>query len=346
MVLSYYLLKYPYTVIYNLLKLLKINEHSAVYIGDELDYQVMQPVIRHLQNYKIVCKTRKLQQFLNQKGIKSKVMPCFAQRVLMCRLAGHKFPAAGQSRIGMRHGPYHFKAFSHKKNYLLFDKFLFTSEQEVKDAAAQGITNGVAIGYPRLDAAFNGDITAQTLQKYRTAAKIDRNKITLLFTATWEGSGLSAINKWYNKLDLLTKKYNILVSLHPWISEQYKGAIQSTGGVHLIEDDNTLPYIMIADICIGDASSMLAECCALDKKMITFGVGKGARIVPEVMSIIGNISIRIDEFAELELAIERYGVAPDLKQDERKKANEIFFCHLDGTAGKKAADLLKKEFKF
>jgi hypothetical protein len=344
MVFSYYLIKFPYELIYKGLSVLKLNNYFAAYIGDELDWWILEPVISHLPQLKIVTKNKDLKKKLSNMRIKAQLLPCFARGIVMCRLAAHKFPAVKQIKIGMRHGPYHFKALSCKKNYLLFDHFIFTSEQEAEIAARQGITNGIALGYPRLDAAFNGKISSQTLADLSSMLGLNKNKKTLLFTATWEGSGLSAIDKWYDKLTELTNKYNILVSLHPWLGNKYRNKINNTSSVHLIKDYNTIPYIMLADICIGDTSSILAECCALDKPIITFKVTEAKRIVPEVMTLIAEFSIRIENFPQLASALQKYDDNPTLKSAERKKARSLFFSNLDGTSASKIADFIKKEF--
>ena len=72
-----------------------------------------------------------------------------------------------------------------------------------------------------------------------------------------------------------------------------------------IDDYEILRYIMIADVCIGDTNSLLAEFCLLDKPIITFRVPVTARTMPDVMELIEKISIRIDTFEELAPAVER-----------------------------------------
>ncbi len=342
MVFSYYLLKYPYTLIFKLAGLLGLNDYYAAYCGDVLDYYIMKPVLRYLPELRIISKDKKVREALAELGVKSGILPAFPRGVLMCRLAAHKFPAAGMKKIGMRHGPFHFKALSGKRNYMLFDLFLFTSEREAEIASQRGITNGVGVGYPKLDRAFNGEIGEAELEKLRMELGFAADKKTLLFTSTWEGSGMSAIAKWYDKLPELTGEYNIMVSLHPWIAEDYRSVIRSTAGVHYIQNYDTTPYIMLADICIGDTSSILGECCALDKPMITFEVGEAARIVPYVMDMINEFSLRISRFDELKPAIERYRTEPDLKKKERRQANAVMFSNLDGTAGEKSAELIRR----
>ena len=344
MVFSYYLLKIPYTISFKLLSILKLNNYSAAYFSNLLDYQMMKPVLKYLPELKIISKNKKVKAELAKTGVKSSILPAFPQNVLMCRLAAHKFPAKAIKKIGMRHGPFHFKALPDKASFLLFDKFIFTSRKEAEIAAKKGITNGIGLGYPKLDAAFNGTISDLMLKELANKTGLDRNNKTLLFSATWQKSGMSALYKWQDRINELTSEYNVLVTLHPWTDDAVKDKIKNVKGVHLIEDYDTIPYIMLADICIGDTSSILAECCALDKPIITFITPSVPRSVPMVLEMIKSFSLQINDFDELIPTVNKYITNPKLKQVERHKANDIMFSNLDGSAALKIAKLVRSEF--
>ncbi|MCF7913306.1 MAG: CDP-glycerol glycerophosphotransferase family protein [Candidatus Cloacimonetes bacterium] len=342
MVFSYYLLKYPYSLVWQVKQWLGRDKYYAAYCGELLDYIIMQPVLKYLPELRIISKNRQVQKELGKLGVKSCRLPAFPRGVLMCRLAGHKFPAAGMRKIGMRHGPFHFKALSDRASYMLFDKFIFTSERESELAAKVGITNGLGIGYPKLDQAFDGTLNSEYLAELRARLGFKSEKPTLLFTATWEGSGMSAIDRWYDRLGELTEAYNVLVSLHPWISEKYRETICGTSGVHYIESFDTTAFIRLADICIGDTSSILGECLALDKPLITFKVKSGGRMVDYVVEMLERVSIMIESFAEIDDAIIACGEQG--KKKERQAAKAMMFSNLDGTAGEKVAQLVRQEF--
>ena len=344
MVFSYYLVKYPYSLLWSMQKLLGRNDYYAAYCGDELDYYIMEPVLKYLPELTIISKNKRIQNLLAEKGVRSKRLPAFPRGVLMCRLAGHKFPAGGMKKIGMRHGPFHFKALSNKANYNLFDQFIFTSEQEAELAAKAGINNGMGIGYPKLDKAFDSKISTCCMDNLSDQLGLSPEKRTLLFTATWEGSQMSAIDKWFDRLAELKDDYNLLVSLHPWIGESYRDRVKSTSGVHYIESYDTTPYIMLADICIGDTSSILGECCALGKPMITFRMNNAGRMVDYVIEMLERISVRIDRFEEISGAIALCDARAEEMNRERKAANELMFSNLDGSAGKKVADFIREKW--
>ena len=341
MVLSYYLLKAPYTLIWEARNLLGLNKEVMLYCANTLDYQIFAPVQKYLPELKVIAKDRKTQQELQAIGVASVRYPVFPKAVIMCRQAGYKFPANRMIKVGMRHGAYTFKPFANSKGYNLLNHFYMTSQREVERSQQVGIKNGIAIGYPKLDPIFDGTITTSQLHALRQQLELSPEKPTILFTATWNDSGVSAVSLWYDKLAELTSNYNLLVTVHPWTSEAIKQQIETTPGVQLIRSPDVVPYIQLADLCIGDTSSILAECCALDKPIITFRVDDGKRTVPEVKQMISEFSQQIDSFEQLPEAILDALDNPDRRKSAREKANQMMFDELDGKAGLRAAQHLK-----
>lgn len=344
MVLSYYLLKVPYTIIWEVREALGLNKDVMLYCANTLDYQIFAPVQRYLPPLKVIAKDKKTQNALKDIGVNSSVYPCFPKGVIMCRQAGYKFPADRMIKVGMRHGAYTFKPFANTKGYNLLDHFYMTSSREVERAENKGITCGKAIGFPKLDPIFDGSIDKNMLETAAHQARIDSNKPTLLFTATWNDSGVSAIESWFDKLSLFTEKYNVLVTVHPWTKENIKQTISTTKNVYFIDSPDILAFIQLADICIGDTSSVLAECCALDKPIVTFKVDDGKRTVQEVKQLISEFTYQIESFDELDSTIDYALRHKDEKKEQRAHANRIMFDKLDGKAGLRAAEHLKTLF--
>ena len=345
MVLSYYLLKIPYTIVWEVRNILGLNKDIMLYCANALDYQIFSSVQKHILNdVKVIAKDKKAQQELEKIGVESVLYPAFPKGVIMCRQAGYKFPASRMIKVGMRHGAYTFKPFANTKGYNLLDYFYMTSNREVERAKVKGINCGLAIGFPKLDPFFDGSITSGRVNEIRADAGIDNARPTILFTATWNDSGISAVNIWFDKLASLTKKYNLLVTVHPWTSTEIKHKIATTKGVYLIKTVDVVPYIKVADICIGDTSSILAECCALDKPIITFKVADGKRTDKEVKQLISEFTTQITSLDELDKNIELLLTNPDMKKVQRANANKVMFDVLDGKAGLRAANHLKKIF--
>lgn len=344
MVLSYYLTKYPYKAIWFLLNRAGLTDEVVFYCGTEMDVLLFAPVQKYLKPLPVVAKDKKVQRALQQQGTKAKRLPVFPRAVIMCRQAAYRFPEEKIIKFGMRHGPYYFKPFANPRGYNMINRFFMTSRSEVEAARKVGIKTGVPIGYPKLDPAFDGSYDAAFLQKLRIRARIDTARPTLLLTATWDDSGLSAVAQWAGRLSELADQYNLLVTVHPWTSEKYRQQIKQTAGVYYIADYDVVPWIMLADLCIGDYSSILAECCALDKPVMTFVLPDARRTVPEVKALIEAFSERIHSFDELLERLPEVLGAPNRLQDERRQAARVMFDALDGKAGQRAAEEITRYF--
>jgi len=338
MVLSYYIMKPPYTLWWHIKRLLGKTEGVVLYCANTLDYQIFAPVQKHLKPLPVVAKDKKAQQALAEIGVVAQCLPSFPDGVLMCRQAAYRFPAKRIKKIGISHGVYNFKPFASAESHNLLERYFMTSSTDVKNAREAGIKSGFAVGYPKLDPAFDGTYDAEFCAKFKDKIGLDKQKKTVLFTATWDESGLAAVSQWADKLGDLTNDYNVMVTVHPWTSKKYLDAIRSTVGVLYIDTFDVIPYIMQADVCIGDASSILGECCALDKPIITFKVPEGKRTVRHVHEMIRDFSLQITDVNELQEAIKRSLADPNAKQAQRAAANQIMFDQLDGQAGKRAAD--------
>ena len=337
MVLGYYLYKLPYSATYKLLKWFKRSLPVVFYCADLIDWEVFEPVQKYLEEIPIVTDNREVEDYFQKQNRRTYRLPCFPSAVIMCRHSYYKFPADEIIKIGMRHGPYHFKRLTRSENYNRFDIFLLSSQSDVAAARSIGVNNSLAVGFPKLDPVITIQNNPELLIPYKKRASIDDTKETILFTTTWFEEGMSAFYKWRNRVGELSERYNILITLHPKIPNQEHEYIQSIPGAFYIAKERTLPYIIISDYCIGDTSSILAECSALNKPLITFRTEGGRRSLPGIDELLNRISIRIDSFDEIESAISRYRMSPDLLEKERKEANVLMFDDLDGQAGWRAA---------
>lgn len=81
---------------------------------------------------------------------------------------------------------------------------------------------------------------------------------------------MSAIGIWLPRLREIMPRWNVLVTLHPWVSASYRKALNRMRGVNVVKQVDLLKAMLCADVCVGDQSSILAECCALNKGMVTF----------------------------------------------------------------------------
>ena len=341
MVFSYYIYKYPYKLLWFLKNIARKKKQIVFYCADPLDYVMFLPILKYLPNIEIIAKNVKTKNYLKKKKIKYHGMPSFPNVVIMARHTPYKFPVNKIVKIGFDHGLYQFKRWTSPKNYNGFNVYFVSSDEQVRTAKKLGINSVKAIGYPKLDRAFNGDIDDDFLNTIKLQKGLNNSKPTILFTTTWDVANLSAIEKWVDRIETLTNDYNIIVTVHTWTKLKHKEKLRSYKNIVFIEEMDATPYLMLADVMVGDYSSIIGEFCALDKPIITFTVPDSNRTIPEIQSMIARISTQINTFEELSVAIKNCLKNPSELSTNRKNANEIMFYSLDGLAGKRAADLIK-----
>ena len=343
---AYYIYKYPYKLGWYFAKLFNKNNELVFYCADPLDYEMFLPIKKHLPKVEIVAKNKKTRDYLTKNGIKYLRMPVFPKAVIMARHAPYKFAVKQIIKIGFDHGLYQFKRWTSPENYNRFTAYFVSSNEQVKTAKTLGITTTKAIGYPKLDNAFNGTYNKSYLDKIKNELNLDVNKRTIIFTSTWNVDGLSALDRWIDRVGELSEKYNVLVTVHTWTEKSKIEKLKSTNGIIFLDRFDVTPYIMISDVFIGDYNSLIGEACALDKPIITFKVPESKRSIKEITKMIESISLRINDFNEIENAISHSIDNAVEKRNERAEANRIMYYALDGLAGQRAAKEIFKWINF
>ena len=341
---SYYVIYWPYRITWSILKLFRKKKSIIFYCGSHTDYAVIKPLYKYFPEAKIVAKNRKVQKALKEYGITSSLYPSFPDVLVMPRHVARKFPEPRMKKVGLRHGAYHFKDFVEAERYNAFDIYFVTSIREVELALKRGITSAQAIGFPKLDPAFNGCITEEVLEQYREKIGLDNKQPVVIFATTWNKAGTSAINRWIDHLSELTLDYQVLVTVHQWTTKDYIKKLENTPDIIYIKDKDIIPYLMLADVMVCDKSSIIAEFCALDKPIVTFSVPDGRRPSIEVNTMLTEISIQVDTYEEMKEALKEAVLNPDKLAAQRKKYNKIMFDKLDGKAGFRAASIIREKF--
>lgn len=340
MVGTYYLSYLPFQFCWWWLRLWRRQPWYAVHIESEFDYFIFRNIQPYLLPLDVIVSKASLKAKLRDQippGTRIHSYPCCPDGVIMFRNAAWKYPVKSIIRIGLEHGAYNFKRFPKSKNYNMFNLYMMTSQADEQRLRERGVHSVKAIGYPKSDSLFNGSYGAEMLSGLRESLKLDPALPVVLFSSTWDGSGMSAVHKWYDQVSSLKDEYNILVTLHPWMSESYRRHLQNMPGIHYISAMDIYPYLLLADVCIGDTNSLIAEFCIVDKPIITFSVPKSERTMDDVIELIKSISIRVDEFGELRDAIPKALQTAAETSPLRKKVISTLIYPLDGKAGWRAA---------
>lgn len=336
------LVNLPYGFFWNLYRISNRLDGVIIYVESVHDYYCMAYILPHLRfPFKLVSKNRRVKRELDELGVSASVWPSFPSVVIMARHSFHRFPVKAIKKIGLHHGPYFFKKMISAKKFNTFDIYLFSSTGGLNKACQHGVTCGLVGGYSRLDA-FKDTAVIDESRRIKMHDNFSEDKKTLLFTATWDGSGQSAIDLWADKLDGLASKYNILISLHPKMSERYVQKVKQHREAIYLKQSLLYAGMLVTDFLISDTSSVMAEFCVLDKPIITFRIQKGARLTSEITEMINDISIQINHLRDLEEAIMQYEHQPGLKQSGREKWHKHIFDDTSVSHGKKAAELINQ----
>lgn len=339
MILSGHLLAPLYTSIWRYKAARGRLEPVVFFCGDALDWVVFEPIQRYLPPIPVVAKNGAVRRDLARMGVEARPWPAFPRAVIMARHALHRFPCRSIVKIGMRHGAYHFKRLVAPGRYNAFDLFLFTSPHELEEARRMGITCGVAAGLPKLDPMLEPGARARAVEEGRRLG-LDFTRPTVLFSATWDRSGLSAIDRWWDRVGELTGAYNVLVTLHPWVSPRFRRGVARQPGVHLLDTPRLWPSMLLADVLVGDTSSLIAEYCVLDRPVVTFRVPVAGRLTPEIHQILGEVSFRVDTFDELRDALPRALAQPSLHASQRRHLVQVALGTVEPGQGRRAASLI------
>lgn len=335
MIITGKLIRLPYWLCWQFLRLTGKLHGTVFYLEWMQDYHIVRYILPHITGpYRIATRNRRLARKLREMGVDAMVWPVFPVTLVMVRHALHRFPIRKIRKIGLMHGPYFFKKMVRPQRYNAFDLYLFTSEHALREAVRNGVRSGDVGGYPRLDAFSDPEVLRL---RDRLSTGLSYNKKTILFTATWDQSGQSAIHKWAGHVESLKEKYNILVSLHPMMSPDICAQVRSVDGILVASQQELYPCMLLADFLVSDTSSVMAEFCALDKPVITFSVGRARRLTPKIQSMIREISVQIDGVEELAGAIARYDQDPLLLHKNRQRWKQVMFGEPLDSHGKLAA---------
>ena len=92
MIFSYYVKRYPYSLLWHLSNIFVKRKEIALYCGDLLDWYILNFLYDNLDNVIVIAKNKKIRKQLNEIGVHSKNQWILPKAVIMTRHAFHIFP--------------------------------------------------------------------------------------------------------------------------------------------------------------------------------------------------------------------------------------------------------------
>ena len=215
------------------------------------------------------------------------------------------------------------------------------------------------IGLPKLDFYFQGRFGSK--QKTLEKLGLDPQKKTVFFAPTYKPTCMYQIK---NDIFEQTKDYNLIIKLHPysWMGKYaphrqhriYERRVKKYSHAVLVPfgDYNIMPYYVVADTLISEASSTVFDLLALNKVGIVFDLpcDKLNHSDGEPLLEIDNRTFlkgafpHIDSGKQIKQAIEQVlNPTAEMKQ-KANEHREKFFYKLDGNASQRFVEMMEVLF--
>jgi len=212
-------------------------------------------------------------------------------------------------------------------------------------AAFSALTDGLVIqmGYPRFDRYFN-----ERVDRHALCGRFgcDPAKETVVWLPTWKE--LSSVGHFDDEISALSDRYNVVVKLHPLMSEAEPARVESLRRHHfsclLTDSTDNLPLYQLADYMLFDFGGPPLAAIYCDKKMLLLDV-PGALADPLLGADSPDVAIRA-QLGSLEPgrgAIARCLVSPahwEAQVSMRKALRRTYFAPHFGFSAAVAANAL------
>ena len=207
-------------------------------------------------------------------------------------------------------------------------------------------------GYAKLDPAFSGDMNGIKPSDYG----LDDNKKTILYAPTFYPSSIECFSKRFAQE---FSEYNIILKPHYFslVSEKYKKQLKLlelwaiNQNVYLARENevNILPFMVVSDVLISDASSTLFEFAALDKPVVwcdfyrlRWGYRGLLRFrfddrMDEDLYKYADIAVHAKSYKELKSVVDSQMMNPSEYQQSRKEYTLALAGVVDGNVSERIA---------
>ena len=250
-----------------------------------------------------------------------------------------------------------------RDNHKRLDLRFVEGEYRINQLRNYGIKTDLALtGFIKLDPLFNG--SGPDSDQLKKELGLDSSKKTILFAPTFYPSSLEKIGM---RLGDYTGEYNVILKPHLWtyfldifgevnLKMQRKlisNLIEKFDHIKLLEPEkyNILPYYLIADVLLTEASSTIYEMIALSKPVVVNRFYKlklshklfrnrlyRARLNKEMNQDLENFCFIADKHLDVPYALETALIEKHKNYDSMKEYQTKMLYKLDGRAADRARD--------
>jgi hypothetical protein len=257
-----------------------------------------------------------------------------------------------------------------RDNHKRLDLRFVEGEYRINQLRDYGIKTDLALtGFIKLDPLFNG--SGPDSDQLKKELGLDSSKKTILFAPTFYPSSLEKIGM---RLGDYTAEYNVILKPHLWTyfldifgeanlkmqRELISNLIEKFDHIKLLEPEkyNILPYYLIADVLLTEASSTIYEMIALSKPVVVNRFYKlklshklfrnrlyRARLNKEMNQDVESFCFTADNHLDVPYALETALIEKHKNYDSMKKYQTKMLYKLDGCAAVRARDEILERIK-
>ena len=257
-----------------------------------------------------------------------------------------------------------------RDNHKRLDLRFVEGEYRINQLRDYGIKTDLALtGFIKLDPLFNG--SGPDSDQLKKELGLDSSKKTILFAPTFYPSSLEKIGM---RLGDYTGEYNVILKPHLWTyfldifgevnlkmqRELISNLIEKFDHIKLLEPEkyNILPYYLIADVLLTEASSTIYEMIALSKPVVVNRFYKlklshklfrnrlyRARLNKEMNQDVESFCFTADNHLDVPYALETALIEKHKNYDSMKKIQTKMLYKLDGCAAFRARDEILERIK-
>ena len=244
---------------------------------------------------------------------------------------------------------------THEK-YMIFVESEYR-KTKILEKQVLGQSEVYVVGMPKLDPLFNRKYDKL---KFLAERHLSPDRPTILYAPTYKPTSIGLLKE---HIFSLTKKYNLIVKLHPyswqghyaphWHHKIFERKVKKLSNFYLVskEDFDIVPYISVCDMVITEASSVMFEFLALDKSGVIFDLqnkylkhSNGAPILDEdTHFFLTDSFVHIQNSADINDAVSSALQRTPEMMSAIQKDKEFLFYKTDGQASARIKQIVEEK---